>query len=457
MGKDSPPPVDYAAQAQAQAQANKDTAGFNNNANRVDQITPLGSSTWTIKPGADPNNPQPGDYVQTTALAPGQQTLFNSQNALSNNLANVANAGVGRVADAMGKPFDTSGLPALQGAPAIQQTATPGAGLTMGLGAGGPLTSSVATQPIAGANDFGAQRDQVVNALMSRITPDLQRGQDTLDTNLANKGIDLGSTAYTRAQDLQGRTANDAKMGAILAGGQEQSRLANLDMAANAQTFGQGLANANLGNTAQGTQFQQGLASAQFGNQAQGQQFNQQSQTDAAVNALLGRNVGIANTARQQGISEEAYLRSLPLNELNSLRSGSQVAMPTFGQYYSSGAQPAPIMDAAIAQGNQNNAINAQNNASTNAAVGSAAALAGSTASYWLPALMALSDERLKTDLIYMGRHPLGVTRYQWQWKDGSGYGVGVIAQDVAEVMPEAVLTGPDGFLRVNYAMIGGR
>lgn len=457
MGKDSPPPVDYAAQAKAQGDANLQTSVYNNNANRVDQNTPLGSSTWSLKPGADPANPKPGDYVQTVSLSPDQQTLYNNQNQASNTLSTGLNTAAGRAVDSMGRPFDTSQLPAMQGAPAIQSTATPGAGLTMGLGAPGALTSSVATQAIPGSNDYSANRDQVVNAIMSRATPDLQRARDTRETDLANRGIDVGSTGYGRAQDILGRNENDAKMAAILAGGQEQSRMANLDLAANAQKFGQGVTNANLNNTAQGTTFNQGLASAQFGNTAQGQQFTQQSQVDAAVNSLLGRNVQISNAARAQGISEEAYLRSLPLNELASLRSGSPVAMPTFGSYYSSGAQAAPIMDAAIAQGNANNAVNAQNNASTNATVGAAAGLAGSTAAYWLPALMALSDERLKDDLTYLGRHPLGVTRYQWRWRDGSGYGRGVIAQDVAEVMPEAVHVGPDGWLRVDYAMIGGR
>jgi hypothetical protein len=34
---------------------------------------------------------------------------------------------------------------------------------------------------------------------------------------------------------------------------------------------------------------------------------------------------------------------------------------------------------------------------------------------------------------------------------------VGVMAQEVAEIMPDAVLLGSDGYLRVNYARLGLR
>jgi hypothetical protein len=44
-----------------------------------------------------------------------------------------------------------------------------------------------------------------------------------------------------------------------------------------------------------------------------------------------------------------------------------------------------------------------------------------------------------------------------WDWKDGSGTEGGVIAQELQKVKPEAVWEGPDGYLRVNYSMIGGR
>lgn len=426
MGKSSKPP-DYVAQTKAQGEANKDAALYNNNANRVDQYTPLGSSTWVLRPGADPRNPQPGDYIQSIALSPEQQGLYNTGMATSNTLAGAQDSAAQRVASAMGQAPNFAGLPGLMGAPGIVQTAQAGQGI-----------NGVAPTPGALTQDFSADRDRTVQALMSRIAPDQAAARARMDTGLANRGIDLGSTAYQRANDLQGRQENDARMSAQLAGGQEQARLQALAM------------------QAQGQQFNQGLAGAQFGNQAQAQQFGQQAQQDQLINALLGRNAAFNNQSRTQGIEEEAYRRSLPFNELASLRSGSAVAMPNFGSYYSSGTQPAPIMDAAIAQGNANSAANGQAQSGINAALGGAASLAGATSSSWLPALMAMfSDARLKTNIRTIGAHPSGVRRVSWDWIFG-GSSSGVIAQELASVRPDAVLhLGP--YLGVDYDLIGGR
>jgi hypothetical protein len=65
------------------------------------------------------------------------------------------------------------------------------------------------------------------------------------------------------------------------------------------------------------------------------------------------------------------------------------------------------------------------------------------------------SDRRLKTDLVRIGMHPLGfgIYRFKYLWSE-SAYR-GVIAQEVLAVLPDAVVRGDDGFLRVNYAAIG--
>ena len=49
----------------------------------------------------------------------------------------------------------------------------------------------------------------------------------------------------------------------------------------------------------------------------------------------------------------------------------------------------------------------------------------------------------------------LGLYRYRYLWSD-TAY-VGVMAQEVALVMPDAVVCGPDGYLRVNYTRLGLR
>src|SRR5439155_23739065 len=66
-----------------------------------------------------------------------------------------------------------------------------------------------------------------------------------------------------------------------------------------------------------------------------------------------------------------------------------------------------------------------------------------------------VSDRRLKKDVIRVAEHPagFGICRFKYLWSD-TQY-LGVIAQEVLEVMPDAVVRGDDGFLRVDYAAIG--
>jgi hypothetical protein len=66
------------------------------------------------------------------------------------------------------------------------------------------------------------------------------------------------------------------------------------------------------------------------------------------------------------------------------------------------------------------------------------------------------SDARLKRDIVLVGRldDGLGLYRYRYLWSD-TVY-VGVMAQEVALIHPDAVVRGSlDGYLRVNYSRLG--
>lgn len=67
----------------------------------------------------------------------------------------------------------------------------------------------------------------------------------------------------------------------------------------------------------------------------------------------------------------------------------------------------------------------------------------------------APSDRRLKRDVIKLGPldNDIDLYRYRYLWSDEEF--VGVMAQEVREVRPDAVVEGSDGFLRVNYAALG--
>jgi len=69
----------------------------------------------------------------------------------------------------------------------------------------------------------------------------------------------------------------------------------------------------------------------------------------------------------------------------------------------------------------------------------------------------APSDMRLKRDIVRLARldNGIGLYRYRYLWSDVVY--VGVMAQEVAEIMPEAVVTAADGGYRVDYARLGLR
>lgn len=63
------------------------------------------------------------------------------------------------------------------------------------------------------------------------------------------------------------------------------------------------------------------------------------------------------------------------------------------------------------------------------------------------------SDERLKTDIEKVGELDNGLPIYSFRYKDGGPQQIGLLAQEVEEVNPEAVTEDPSGFKKVNYKM----
>lgn len=72
-----------------------------------------------------------------------------------------------------------------------------------------------------------------------------------------------------------------------------------------------------------------------------------------------------------------------------------------------------------------------------------------------------MSDRSAKENIVRFGEHPLGIGIYLFEYKAehrevwGYGHQFGVMADEVEQLMPEAVAIGPDGYKRVNYAMLG--
>ena len=434
MGKPSmPTPPDPTEVAGAQTGQNVTTGIANAILGNVNQTTPYGSvahnqvGTYTLTDPATGETYELPQFESVTTLTPEQAEIFNTTQGTQATLAGIGADRAEAIGAHLGTGIDTSGLPQAGSAASINrpdfQTANIdrnfrtdttarnlGTGFQGGIADAGPMARSVDQARVerdfeqgigdTGAvtrnygTDFSQDRRRVEDAIYSRMNPSLERDRESLRTSLVNQGIREGTEAFDRAMNRAGEQANDARMQAILAGGQEQSRMTGLEAQraafqnqAQNQAFGQeqtraefARGNQTLGNQAAAQQFQQGLAANQFQNQAQNQAFGQNQartqQSNAALaqrNAALGQQqgmdidrLGFANQAlaqrnaaemaavnqanqagqmgfnadmaqqqamtgdRQAAMAELFGLRNQPLNEISALMSGSQVAMPNF-------------------------------------------------------------------------------------------------------------------------------
>ena len=65
------------------------------------------------------------------------------------------------------------------------------------------------------------------------------------------------------------------------------------------------------------------------------------------------------------------------------------------------------------------------------------------------------SDRRLKTGIVRVATLPSGLGLYRFKYLWSAVEYVGVMAQEVRDLVPRAVVEGTDGFLRVDYRMLG--
>ncbi|SEO24192.1 tail fiber domain-containing protein [Bradyrhizobium sp. OK095] len=67
------------------------------------------------------------------------------------------------------------------------------------------------------------------------------------------------------------------------------------------------------------------------------------------------------------------------------------------------------------------------------------------------------SDRRLKRDILRVGCLDSGICLYRFRYLWDDNFYVGVMAQEVERIAPDAVLQGADGYLRVRYDLLGLR
>jgi len=175
-------------------------------------------------------------------------------------------------------------------------------------------------------------------------------------------------------------------------------------------------------------------------------------QNDKLTSAIIqGTETGMR--ARTQGFNELGYMRNEPINTLSAIRSGSQVTNPNFV------TTPAGADYLGAAQSGYNAQLAASNakNAASSGFTGGLMQLGGTLGA---AALMAPSDIRLKENIKAVGYLPNGLPVYEYEFKPeykhigGEGKHIGVMAQEVEKVIPEAVVEHPDGYKMVNYGAL---
>lgn len=165
--------------AAAQTQSNVNTAVANSWLNNANEVGPLGNVTYTQTGTQNVGGQDIPQFTRTTTLSPEQQKLYDQQTALGAQMNDIAGRQLTNLDTSLSSPFSLDGLPA---APT-------------------------------------ADRQQYVDALNSRLEPQLERDRAALETKLANQGVMPGSEAYREAIALSDRGRNDARTQAILQGG----------------------------------------------------------------------------------------------------------------------------------------------------------------------------------------------------------------------------------------------
>jgi hypothetical protein len=400
-GKSAPAAPDYTAAAEKTAESNAAAVAAQTAANRPNVNTPYGTQTWT----------QDGDkWTQNINLTPASQAALNSQQTINQGRSDAAQGLLGQATSAFQNPVNYNNLPAA--AQSVQagnlNTSAPSSAFGFGSLNG---TSS----------DYRQKAQDAVDALQQ---PSLDRARASAQNTLANQGLDPNSEAYK----AQMQSVSDAEARAHLAAIQTGQSEAN-------QSFNQDLSSANLQNQNQSTSFNQ---SAQ-GQSAQNTSLMQQLQAGISAG-------GFNNTNRQASLAEQLQARGQPLNELNALLSGQQVSMPTMPSFSLSGNAGGTNYTGA-AQNQYSAALDSTN--ASNAGFGNL--LSGATS---LGSAFLFSDERLKEKIRTVGYSRSGLRVVSYRYRGLPGRHVGVIAQEVAKVFPEAVVSHPSGYLMVNYAEI---
>lgn len=193
FGKSSPKAPDYVGAAERTAASDKEMLEYQTQANRPNQNTPFGSSTW--------EQDAQGNWTQNTTLTAESQRALDAQLGLSGDRSEMGRDLFSRVQDEFGTEMDWSALPEV--------------------GSG------------AGARDRA--EEAIYGRATSRLDPQWEQRSSQLEAKLVAQGLRPGDPAYNQAMENMGRERTDAYDRAtstsIMGGGQEADRQYGLESA----------------------------------------------------------------------------------------------------------------------------------------------------------------------------------------------------------------------------------
>jgi DNA-binding transcriptional MerR regulator len=392
MSKDAPKAPDYEAAAEEQGRSSREVTEQQTWANRPNQNTPWGSTTWSSQPYRDPTTGQMlNRWTQNVNLDPRLQQILDTQFGVQGARSELAGSMTGRMADEYGEAMNWEDFARMGGRVGPEK-----------------LTRNIGTHDRYVQDAEDAIYGKFTNKMDSRFQDDLARQ----DAQLRAQGLKPGDAAYEkaleRAREEQNQAYEQAAYQATIGSGAEAQRYQGMDATA-----------------------------GQFRNAASQQAFNQQMESSK-----------YDTLRRQQQIAEEMQKRGFSLNEINAILHGQQVGMPQMPDFSNATKSDATnYLGAAQAQGQADlDRYNAEQQAMQGMMSGVGSMGAGA---------MMMSDRALKRDIrkiVERGAHGLPV--YEFRYVDEDGLQYGVMADEAELAYPDAVVTTPSGYKAVDYARL---
>ena len=278
-----PPPVNYQQVGQDQTAANRDAALLSAQIARPDVVTPYQTSRYL-----DIGDPGQDRFAITQELAPEYERMRQRDAGIQGGLQTLSAQRLGQIDPSA---YTTQGLPAEPGAFSYQGAA----------GAMPEFSTAGATYQLpefSGLQNMASQATaQFYQSALGRISPEFDRAEENLRTQLITSGLPVGSEAYNREIERFRQQKGDTLS----------------QLATDSMMQGQQYARGQMGDILTGRGQQLAEIGAEF--DVAGQQRSQLAQEARAERDMQMQ-------ARDRAIAERLTQRQQPMAELSALLTG---------------------------------------------------------------------------------------------------------------------------------------